>query len=134
MNLYELLPDIINPDAKWLNAGGFTEENCNKLADDTDRNTFSVLKKIASLGVKYKNGNVQFSPTFVLADGSRTFSLEDLTDAEYTLLYSLELNQVPALLGVRIADILWIKKNDYIMAHLAVELSFKLYVINSATK
>ena len=49
---------------------------------------------------------------FVMADGSRTFSIEDISEDDYLILHSLELEKMPLTLRALIADILWTNKTE----------------------
>lgn len=88
-----------------------------------------LLKNIAKIYVRYKKDVVIFSPAYEMADGRRTFALQDLTDDDYALLYSLNINKLPKTIGLRVADVLWVGKNDYKMAHFSAKLSYEVYQI-----
>jgi len=128
MSIYELLHDIITPNMERLVADVFTEEKYNELSAENDKKIFELLKKISSLGVNYNGAMVDFSPYFEFRNGERTFTIQDLTDEDYAILYSLEMNKLPLLLQVRISDILWTEKKEYRMALLAAKCCYELYI------
>ena len=127
MDLYDLLNKIISPHDRRLSSHAFSEEKKNLLDNSEDKELFVLLQNIASMGTKYENGEIRFLPMFQLADGRRTFSIEDLTDDDYQLLHSLNISKLPLLLRARIAEILWRKEHDYKMALIASSSNFALY-------
>lgn len=129
MNIYELMQRIFLPKKITISAKDFADNAFNELTDGDDKRIFILLKKIATIYVRYKKDDVIFSPAYEMADGRRTFALQDLNDEDYTLLYSLNINELPKILGLRVADVLWIGKKDYRMAHLSAKLSYELYQI-----
>ena len=58
---------------------------------------------------------------FVMADGSRYFSIEDMSKDDYLLLSNLELDKIPLILRALVADILWINKKDFNAAQIAAD-------------
>ena len=128
MDIYEVLQEIIPADRSHLSMSIFTEEILFKLSEEKDREIYVLLQKLASLAVKFENGNIVIYPYFVMADGRRSFSVEDLSENDYALLYSLDFDKLPKLLQIRIADILWKEKRDYKMALLSARLCYELYL------
>lgn len=128
MDIYSLLQGIIPPDEKWLQSTKFTENQLSTLENETDKKIFALLRDISSLGLHSETSEIKFSPMFELSDGTSTFSIEDLSDDDFQLLYSLEFDKLPLLLQARIAAILWIKKRDYKMALKASNCYFELYI------
>lgn len=61
---------------------------------------------------------------FVMTNGSRTFSLEDISENDYLILHDLELDKIPL-----IADILWINKKEFNAAKIAAEAYWKLFFL-----
>lgn len=127
MNIYEHMQRIFLPESMKISAKDFTDIAFNELTDRDDKRIFLLLKKISTMYVRYKKDEINFSPAYEMADGQRTFALQDLTDEDYALLYSLDINELPKILGLRVADVLWIGKKDYQMAHLSAKLSYELY-------
>ena len=128
MNIYEILQEIITVDQRRLTMSAFTEEKLSELSEERDKKIYILLRNLASLGVKFKNGNIEVYPYFITADGKRSFSVEDLSEDDYALLRSLEFDKIPKLLQIRVADILWKEKRDYKMALLSARLSYELYL------
>lgn len=63
----------------------------------------------------------------VFADGTRTFSVDDITEDNYTNLHNLELNEIPLILRARIADILWTNKKEFDVAKIAADTYWQLF-------
>lgn len=71
------------------------------------------------MGTKIHNDGIEFHPMFVMADGSRTFSIEDISEDDYLILHSLKLEKMPLILRALIADILWTNKKEFNAAKIA---------------
>lgn len=117
----------IPADQSVLSAVSLNDELTEKLDDDFDKDTFSLLKKILSVHARYNADKVIYSPRFEFPDGRRTFSVQDLTNDDFVLLNQMDLNKLPPILGLRIADILWTEKKDYRKALIAINYSHDLY-------
>ena len=85
--------------------------------DESDRPLFDLLANISSLGTEIDNSGITFHPMFVMADGRRTFAVEDITDDDYEMLKAINFEKLPLVLRSRIADILWTQKKDFAAAH-----------------
>ena len=70
------------------------------------------------MGTKIHNDGIEFHPMFVMADGSRTFSIEDISEDDYLILHSLKLEKMPLILRALIADILWTNKKNLMLLKL----------------
>lgn len=127
MNIYDKLESIIEVKKYRLSIAPFSEENKREL-DNKDVPLFDLLKNISSLAVKISNKIVEFCP-YLIAEGSRTFAIEDLSDNDYDLLLSLDLKRLPLNLQARIADILWTQKKHYDSAVIATEAYYNLFVL-----
>ncbi len=125
MDIYDKLTNIIEVKKYRLSATLFSEENKQGL-DTQDIAIFDLLKNIASLAFDISDDNVEISP-YIVADKSRSFAIEDLSDTDYDLLLSLDLEKIPLNLKARIADILWIQKRDYSSAIAAAESYYDLF-------
>ena len=111
VNIYELLNRSIVNKRYSLSPNLFIEADRIELSEE-EKSIFDLLKNIVSLGTKIHDDGIEFHPMFVMADGSRTFSIEDISEDDYLILHSLELDKMPLILRALIADILWtIKKN-----------------------
>lgn len=79
------------------------------------------------MGTKIHNDGIEFHPMFVMADGSRTFSIEDISEDDYLILHSLKLEKMPLILRALIADILWTNKKEFNAAKIAANAYWELF-------
>ena len=126
MSIYGLLNQTIKNERYSLASDLFTETDREKLSEE-ERRMFDLLKNIASLGTEIHNDGIEFHPMFVMADGSRTFSIEDISEDDYLILHSLELDKMPLTLRALIADILWTNKKEFNAAKIAADAYWKLF-------
>ena len=103
MSIYELLNMIITNKRFELSSQLFIDADKERI-DEADAPIFDLLKNIASLGTKIHNSGIEFHPMWVLADGRRTFSVEDITDDDYEMLKSLDFQKLPLTLRTLVAD------------------------------
>lgn len=120
MNIYELLNKIVVNRRHSLSANLFTEEAREEL-DENEKHIFDLLRNISSLGTKINNKGIEFHPIFVMSDGSRTFSIDDISEDDYFVLQNLELDKIPLILRALIADLLWTKKKKFDAAKIAAD-------------
>lgn len=125
--LYIALSDIKSKNKFVKDSIELPEEPIQKMSSEENIHIYKLLRNISSLCERFERGTPIFSPRFVLADGRRTFSEEDLLENDYDLLSSLDLKRIPLELQVKIADLLWIKKHNYDMAKFSVTAYFQLY-------
>lgn len=111
LNIYELLKQIIVNKRYSLSPDLFNEDDREALVEE-EKCIFDLLKNISSLGTKIHNDGIEFHPMLVMADGSRTFSIEDISENDYLILHNLELDKIPLILRAFIADILWSNKKS----------------------
>ena len=128
VNIYELLNRIIANKRYSLSPNLFIEADRIELSEE-ERSIFDLLKNIVSLGTKIHNDGIEFHPMFVMADGSRTFSIEDISEDDYLILHSLELDKMPLILRALIADILWTNKKEFSAAKIAADAYWKLFML-----
>lgn len=126
VNIYELLNRIIVNKRYSLSPNLFIEADRTELSEE-ERSIFDLLKNIVSLGTKIHNDGIEFHPMFVMADGSRTFSIEDISEDDYLILHSLKLEKMPLILRVLIADILWTNKKEFNAAKIAANAYWELF-------
>lgn len=126
VNIYELLNRIIVNKRYSLSPNLFIEADRTKLSEE-ERSIFDLLKNIVSLGTKIRNDGIEFHPMFVMADGSRTFSIEDISEDDYLILHSLKLEKMPLILRALIADILWTNKKEFNAAKIAANAYWELF-------
>ncbi len=128
MNIYELLNQIIVNKRYLLSPDLFIETYRTELRKE-EKNIFDLLKNIVSLGTKIHDDGIEFHSMFVMADGSRTFSIEDISEDDYLILHSLELDKMPLILRALIADILWTNKKEFSAAKIAADAYWKLFML-----
>lgn len=128
VNIYELLNRIIVNKRYSLSPNLFIEADRTELSEE-ERSIFDLLKNIVSLGTKIHNDGIEFHPMFVMADGSRTFSIEDISEDDYLILHSLELERMPFILRALIADILWTNKKEINAAKIAANAYWELFTL-----
>ena len=126
VNIYELLNRIIVNKRHSLSPNLFIEADRTELSEE-ERSIFDLLKNIVSLGTKIHNDGIEFHPMFVMADGSRTFSIEDISEDDYLILHSLKLEKMPLILRALIADILWTNKKEFNAAKIAANAYWELF-------
>lgn len=128
VNIYELLNQIIVNKRYLLSPDLFIETYRTELRKE-EKNIFDLLKNIVSLGTKIHDDGIEFHSMFVMADGSRTFSIEDISEDDYLILHSLELDKMPLILRALIADILWTNKKEFSAAKIAADAYWKLFML-----
>lgn len=126
VNIYELLNRIIVNKRYSLSPNLFIEADRTELSEE-EKSIFDLLKNIVSLGTKIHNDGIEFHPMFVMADGSRTFSIEDISEDDYLILHSLKLEKMPLMLRALIADILWTNKKEFNAAKIAANAYWELF-------
>lgn len=126
VNIYELLNRNIVNKRYSLSPNLFIEADRTELSEE-EKSIFDLLKNIVSLGTKIHNDGIEFHPMFVMADGSRTFSIEDISEDDYLILHSLKLEKMPLILRALIADILWTNKKEFNAAKIAANAYWELF-------
>lgn len=128
VNIYELLNRNIVNKRYSLSPNLFIEADRIELSEE-EKSIFDLLKNIVSLETKIHDDGIEFHPMFVMADGSRTFSIEDISEDDYLILHSLELDKMPLILRALIADILWTNKKEFSAAKIAADAYWKLFML-----
>ena len=126
-DIYSVLNEIMS-DSRELYADSFSEKDCGKLSEG-EQEIFKLLKKLASLGVKYTDGEAVFSPAIEIYGKGRSFGLQDMTEDDYMILEKIEISRLPVLLQARIADILWTERKNYKIVPVAIKAYHELYSI-----
>ena len=106
MNIYDLLNKCITIKKYGLNASVFKDEDRECLDTEEEKQVFDLLKNVSSMDIKVNKKGVTFHP-FMVWEGKRTFSIEDLTEDDYKTMEALVLEQLPINIRDRIADVLW---------------------------
>lgn len=128
VNIYELLNRSIVNKRYSLLPNLFIEADRIELSEE-EKSIFDLLKNIVSLGTRIYDDGIEFHPMFVMADGSRTFSIDDISEDDYLILHSLELDKMPLILRALIADILWTNKKEFSAAKIAADAYWKLFML-----
>lgn len=128
MDIYDLLNRIIVNRRYELSANLFVDSDKDELQDD-EKEIFDLLKNISSLGTQIHNDRIEFHPMFVMADGRRTFSVDDISEEEYSKLSELQLDKIPLILRALIADILWVNKKKFDAAQVAAIAYWELFTL-----
>ena len=126
MNIYEVLNKVIVNKRYELSSRIFDDKYRDELIE-RDVILFDLLKKISSIGTKIYNDGIQFHPMFIMADGQRSFSIEDITEEDFSLLETIDLNKVPLVLRALVSDILWNQRKVYCAAKVAAEAYWDLF-------
>lgn len=126
MNIYEVLNKIIVNRRFELSSRLFDDNYRNELTGE-EVILFDLLKDISSIGTEIHNSGIKFHPMFTMADGSRTFSVEDITEEDFLMLETMEFNRVPLVLRALISDILWSQRKAYCAAKVAAEAYWDLF-------
>lgn len=128
MNLYEQLcakseqqkPDI---QIELL----FSENNRLELDSDEEKDLFDLLRSLYSLHMSEKGKDVQFEP-FIVFNGKRSFSVEDLTEQDYQKLLAVDIARLPLSVRARLCDILWTEKSLYKYGEAAAVAYLEIYI------
>lgn len=126
MDIYELLNKIVINKRFALSPSLFTQVDRDGL-DESDVPLFDILRDISSLGAEIHNSSVKFHPMCIMADGRRTFSVEDLTEDHYELLKAIDFRSVPLVLRALVADLLWTQKKEFKASQIAAEAYWELF-------
>lgn len=126
MDIYEWLNKNILNRRYELSSNLYIPEDKEKL-DDNSEVLFDLLKDISSLGTEIHNSCIKFHPMFTMADGRRTFSIEDITEENYELLKEIEFEKVPLILRALVADILWTQKKEFFASKIAADAYWDLF-------
>lgn len=127
-DIYSVLNEIIMQDSQELDSDCFSEKDCERLSE-REQEIFKLLKKLASLGVKYTDGEAEFSPMIEIYGKGRSFGLQDMSEDDYAVLERIEVSRLPVLLQARVADILWTERKDYKIVPVAIKAYHELYEI-----
>lgn len=126
MDIYDLLNRIIINKSFALSPHLFTQADRKEL-DESDRPLFDILKNISSLGTEIHNSGIKFHPMFIMGNGQKTFSVEDITNNDYEILKSIDFQKIPLVLKALIADILWTQKKEFKASQIAAEAYWELF-------
>lgn len=89
--------------------------------DETQKKVLKILYKAMSYSFDPKDEEAPFAAMLILSNGSRSASIEDLSNSELETLQKIKLLQLPPQVLSRINDILWIREKCYESAQDAVD-------------
>lgn len=127
MTIYELFEEIAangtSRDFRYLKSK--VSKNVYDKIDN--KSLFQRIVDVMSLCIEYRNKDASFKPAYVWQDGSRSFSIEDISDGDVNNLGSLDLMKLPLAVRAQICDVLWSVKGDYKQALIAADAYFELF-------
>ena len=105
-DIYSVLNEVIMPNRRELYTDCFTKKDCERLSEE-EQKIFILLKNLASLGVKYTDGEAVFSPAIEIYGKGRSFGLQDMTEDDYIVLVDSQKknSNVTDLIGDEVACI-----------------------------
>lgn len=96
--------------------------------ENLSQEEMNVLKVIqGSLSMKYRKEKNEFCPLFTYENGSTSFSMDDIDDAAAEILSETLPIFHSTLIRAQIAHILWLKKQNYSFAQIAVDEYHNLF-------
>ena len=139
VNIYELLNRIIVNKRYSLSPNLFIEADRTELSEE-ERSIFDLLKNIVSLRTKIHNDGIEFHPMFVMADDSRTFSIEDISEDDYfryiqlntSRINKIRSNSVVEYISERLLSLMAYIKLQCKLPHLA-DLLIKAHTLSYAS-
>ena len=127
MTIYELLDEIDSNgkprDFKYL----YSKVSKDMYDQIDDKELFKLIIDIMSMCIEYRNRDASFKPAYTWQDGSKSFSIEDISDKNISSLVSLDLTRLPLPVRAQICDVLWDLKGDYKQALTAADTYFELF-------
>ena len=103
-----------------------------RLAHSAERAEFlqdaHILKFFSgALSMGYDFENNSYAPMFIVSTGARSFSMEDISGGEITILESVLKMSLPTWASAQLADILWLKCSNAEYGNLAVSKYLHLF-------
>ena len=129
MDIYEALDKVVSFNDSKIDFRDFNDFIRENITNEKDKELFDLLKGIISLGYTVDENGITFRPKIILL-GRRSFSIEDISDAEYELLKELEIERLPLYLRAKLADVLWTTKKWYKYATVAAVSYLDLFKNN----
>ncbi len=127
MTIYEVFDQIAangNPrDFRYLKSK-VSKEVYDKI---DNKPLFQLIVDVMSVCIEYRNKDASFKPSYIWQDGSRSFSIEDISESEIIDLKSLDLMKLPLIVRAQICDVLWSVKGNYKLALVAADAYFELF-------
>ncbi len=126
MDIYEVLNEIITEPHYHSMSHLFTNVD-SSMIEKNDRLLFDLLKNISSMGTHVTNSEITFNPMFTYKDGSRSFAIEDINEADYQMLEKIDFDKLPLALKSLISDILWMQKKNYPASQIAAQSYWEVF-------
>lgn len=82
------------------------------------------------MSLSYIDRTKKYEPQIILANGKRSFSLDDIKDVDWIFLNKLLSEQIPIILKARISDLLWVCQMEYKSALCAIGYYIELYKLS----
>jgi len=95
-------------------------------ADDSQKRFFEALRMAFAPAMQANSADKPFAPIATFSDGSRSVSIEDLSDDDLSLLQILADCEFPSIALARVNDILWVRKKNHLCARKAVDNYLRL--------
>lgn len=93
--------------------------------EEEDKKALNVLSGALSMG--YSDENDNYVPQAVMADGRRTFAMEDLDDSGIETLKETLPHFTSAWVKAQLSDIIWVRTCEQPFAQTAVEENLRLF-------
>ena len=126
MDIYSFLEQHNNARVGF-NFELFINYNESYFTQDLDKAIFKLFSKISKIGFRFNEGKIIYNPLLEYKDGSRSFSVDDLSDEDFDLLRHLNFNRLSNNVKAFIADLLWIQKKDYKYSIIAINAYYGLF-------
>lgn len=98
-----------------------------KLSDDTDKKIFDIICIfVVELLYDEKKDIYESNAEIIIGENKLTF--KDLTEADFSLLKSLDFEKIPLGIKARVLDVLWVCGKDYKAAGMAADSYRKLFI------
>lgn len=126
MDIYSLLNQYNNIEY-GLDYELFINYNESDFIQNWDKTIFNLLAKISEIGFRFNEGKIIYNPLFLYEDGSRSFFIDDLSDADFDLLKEINYDQLSNNVKAFIADLIWSQRKDYEYSNIAVNAYYELF-------
>lgn len=125
MTLYEALERYTTP-----NFGGCTqfEKIGNDILDtEEESKLYNLIRNVASIKLVVLMEDVKFRLELVLGSGGEKYGLSDISENDFKLLESIDLEKLPIYIRYKIADLLWTERRCYPAAITAFNSYLELF-------
>ncbi|NMB96218.1 MAG: DUF4209 domain-containing protein [Clostridiaceae bacterium] len=125
MDIYELLNKVTkndNYESPWQLLSRVKRDNLNK----SDVPLFELVKNVSSMERIVSNSSVEFCP-MIVTSVNRTFAVEDITENDYKVLMSADIEKLPLIIKALVADILWTQKREFSYSQIAAKAYWQMF-------